>query len=305
MIMNKKCALTGVECKPVESHIIPKFMFYYLKKNNGGLPFYWADNPMSEMKDGWKVELLSQNSDNNEFGKWEKWSKKHIFDKVWQGRSLHIDTNGPYLYNFIFSLFWRILTVEISHIEEISDKEAFGFFEEKQENWRRFLSSEDNTTPKDRVFFMPINMNAIGERETTWAEKEWIRDEIGFGFYNEGINFAMYIKCPKCLFWCILQGDFPNTYLGQEIHHTGDIIDLDDYILQDNMMLSFVTERIAKSKEKRVLGYNKLSDGRKEKMANYFLNDTFVKSESGQIILHRILEEDLEDMIREKSYITK
>lgn len=204
--MTKKCALYDIESDLRESHLIPKFVFEYLKKT-GGKYFRTYENPNQRMQDGPKVFLLSEKAEQD-FSKRERWFANNVFYPYLgqQKTNLEYDENLAY---FVVSVLWRILKDQLTHPEIANDKDL-NFLNDVESEWRNFLSN----------FVYPVNYNDINFFLTDRIESH-NTDGFNVNLYFTRIvdativsnekrtHVAVYVKFLRFVLWSVVKGD-PN-----------------------------------------------------------------------------------------------
>src|SRR4051812_354965 len=80
-----RCALCGTASTLKESHIIPKFVFKYLKSTSGSGYLRDGQKPKLRVQDGFKTELLCDSCEQ-EFSKHESWFHTQVFQPVISGQ---------------------------------------------------------------------------------------------------------------------------------------------------------------------------------------------------------------------------
>ncbi|MHC9089997.1 hypothetical protein ACXIHB_15035 [Tenacibaculum sp. IMCC1] len=121
-----------------ESHLIPKFVFKWMKKS-GGNYFRSALNPNVRMQDGFKQHLLCFECEQK-FSKYEKWFADNIFHPHVNGKKDFLDYNEN-LGNFIVSVLWRRLLLNKINNEP--------YLEEVFNDWHSYLNGDSEITFDD------------------------------------------------------------------------------------------------------------------------------------------------------------
>ena len=113
--MEKACALCGNIAVLENSHIIPKFVFKYLKKDSFTGRMRITAEPNKAVQDGEKMELLC-GACEDKFQKLET----HFSNKVFRPYKLDKITEFKYeesiIHDFVTSVNWRVLYVELQDI---------------------------------------------------------------------------------------------------------------------------------------------------------------------------------------------
>lgn len=103
----QKCALCNEEVKLMKSHIVPKFIFNYIKKTSLTGKFRDPTNFKKRLQDGPKYKLLCESCEQL-FSESERFFSENVFTPYVNDESVRFeyDTNLKY---FIESVHWRFL----------------------------------------------------------------------------------------------------------------------------------------------------------------------------------------------------
>ena len=106
MTKHGKCQLCGFEKELKESHIVPSFVFKWLKRTSVTGKLRSGEIPNQRKQDGYKLFLLCGVCEKL-FCKWEHCFAKNIFEPITKEKQL--EPYGGWLLKFSTSLSWRIL----------------------------------------------------------------------------------------------------------------------------------------------------------------------------------------------------
>ena len=148
-----KCALCLEEKELLDSHIIPAFVFKWIKETSATGFLRMAKNPNLRQQDGPKSKLLCKKCESL-LNDYETLFAKNIFHPYVK---IELDKNGiatgkikcfdhnDWLLRFIISLHWRFLVTKdyTTDIELAKFKKVLGGI---KEDWRQFLLKERNYT---------------------------------------------------------------------------------------------------------------------------------------------------------------
>ncbi len=163
------CRLCGKFAELQESHIIPKFIYKWLKTSGGG-HLRSGQNPNIRIQDGHKYHWLCEDCEQR-FNKWETLFSKNIFHRMNQDNPVQIKYASWFL-PFCVSISWRVLNFH----EEFEFGSKFPEKYRKRVDhaktiWKEFLlgqkphpeNYEQHFLPLDAVthatFDMPTNIN--------------------------------------------------------------------------------------------------------------------------------------------------
>lgn len=114
------CRLCGLTKPLSESHIVPSFVYDWLKKSSVTGHFRSGEKPNKRVQDGYKPPLLCGDCEQR-LGIWEKTFSERVFVPLHQKEPLK--PYGPWLLLFAISVSWRVLTFfkeegELSHFPQ-------------------------------------------------------------------------------------------------------------------------------------------------------------------------------------------
>ncbi len=127
------CKLHNDKAKLCESHIIPKFVYDWMKETGSGR-FRQFKTKNLPIQDGIKVQMLCKDCENK-FSKYEKWFSENIF-LPYLGDNEIVVENKIELKYFIISILWRILKLFKDDGTEYNFKIEL---DEAELEWRNYL----------------------------------------------------------------------------------------------------------------------------------------------------------------------
>lgn len=118
--MRGYCRLCKQETELAESHIVPSFVYRWLKESSVTGHFRFGETVNRRVQDGIKTYLLCSDCEKL-FGVWENAFAQEIFVPLHEGRK--VSAYGPWLLKFCVSISWRILTyfkecLDLDHFSE-------------------------------------------------------------------------------------------------------------------------------------------------------------------------------------------
>ena len=155
--MNGNCALCTKQTELQESHIIPKFVFNWLKDSTPGA-IRSNQSPNVRIQDGLKKALLCPECEQL-FSSWEKIFCERIF------LPLHGSASAKTAYHycswalkFAVSVSWRVLTYfqqmhDLSHFSESQRETAL----QALQTWREFLLGELPNPAQFEHHILPVD----------------------------------------------------------------------------------------------------------------------------------------------------
>ncbi len=176
--MNQICALCEQPKALKKSHLIPKFVFRWLKAT-GGEHFRKADNPNKRVSDGLKPELLCHDCEQK-FGKLEDKFAREIFYPYLEKGQQKFEYDD-YLFRFVVSVLWRISLYTLPSAS-VNHKTLI---ESTLMDWREFLNGEKQlpNTNKVHLFFtkdrLKHNIQPVERFLNYWARS--VDGSIAYG----------------------------------------------------------------------------------------------------------------------------
>jgi hypothetical protein len=132
------CALCQQDRKLRESHIIPKFVFRWMRATSATGYFRRTGSPNLRQQDGVKRDLLCQDCEQN-LSKAEGWFERTIFTPYLEN-SESTFAYDERLFQFAVSVLWRVLLLELPRLPP---DDRFGPYQDKlaeaEQEWRAFL----------------------------------------------------------------------------------------------------------------------------------------------------------------------
>lgn len=271
-----KCQLYLREEELLNSHIIPKFTFDFLKKSGGTYLRAW-NNPNLRLQDGPKKHLLCAEAEQ-EFGKRERWFANNIFFPYQKGekKSFDYDENLGY---FVISVLWRVLTEHLS--SDLAGNE-FSFLTEVGEEWRQFLA--DGVIPKtytDLNFFLT---DRIGDFPKAYKVSDAYLSrgiDSTIMFTKDFETVGVYVKFMRFVVWSIVKGK-PTEGKGIKINFERGNLGAPQ-IIDDDFFGKYLLFRM-----NQIHSFEKMNEEQEQKVIQEIIKneDEFWKSDAGQAMMN-------------------
>ncbi len=157
--MQGVCKLCDKKSELLKSHIIPNFVYKWLKKTSGTDFLRYGEDPNKRVQDGFKPYYFCRECEG-EFSKWERAFNNYIFVPLNNGRI------GPYKYldwllKFAVSVSWRNLLFTINEGDlpkELGEEAHIAL-----DVWKKFLNNE-TSNPGKHYQHMIVLSEVIGGR---------------------------------------------------------------------------------------------------------------------------------------------
>ena len=150
-----KCALCSNEDILKESHIIPKFIFKWLKKTSMTVFFRGGITPNLRLQDGYKTYLLCGSCEEL-FSKWETLFNNKIFLPFNDDAPLQ-NAYENWLIKFAVSISWRVLTFfKINNCLNHFNKDLLISADNAIDDWKDFLLDKTVQNDNFEQHMLPI-----------------------------------------------------------------------------------------------------------------------------------------------------
>ncbi|HAU1875588.1 TPA: hypothetical protein ACF5XO_002805 [Legionella pneumophila] len=182
------CKLCESKFKLHESHIIPRFIYKWLKKTSKTGHLRIMNKINHRIQDGYKKLWLCQNCETL-FGKWEKYFAEQIFIPVIKNNSAQFLYNEN-LIKFAVSIFWRVL---LFFKEENLLKPSISSLTNSTLNkWSNFIQNNIANPGCNEVHLY----NLVGYPNDSTNISIYLSRTIDFDVIFFGNDIFVYIKLP-------------------------------------------------------------------------------------------------------------
>ena len=250
------CELHGEPSELKESHIIPKFVFKWMKKT-GTTRLRQLKNINVPIQDGIKKHMLCQNCENL-FSIHEKWFCEKIFLPFLKDNSLNIQ-NTENLKYFIISILWRV----VKYFKDDGNKYNFKSDLDRAENiWKNYLLHDNIVSEYENIHLILVDNSNFPNKETDLYFSRAVDIDIA---ENENMCFV-YAKFSKFILIGEIKGfennSFEKTNISLEKKFSSS-----NQIINDTTVFDFFKNRINQTKS-----YSDLSESQKKKNNEYHKN---------------------------------
>lgn len=148
------CRLCKRETELAESHIVPSFIYGWLKGSSVTGHLRFGETINRRIQDGIKTYLLCSNCEKL-FGVWENAFAQQIFVPLHENRAMN--SYGPWLLKFSVSVSWRVLTyfkecLDLNHFSE----DLLRSVDNALEVWHAFLLDKSPHPDKYEQHMLPF-----------------------------------------------------------------------------------------------------------------------------------------------------
>lgn len=165
--MKGVCALCDEKRELCNSHIIPAFVYKWLRKTSGGVHIRNAENPNKRVQDGYKIKLLCEGCEGL-FNDWETEFSKKIFHPYNANTSIKL-TYSEWYSKFCVSISWRIIQYYIveRNFLDGKDNEFKQAINQALTVWKGFLKGDIQTPGIFEQHVLPLKAIQVAPTEDT------------------------------------------------------------------------------------------------------------------------------------------
>ena len=245
------CNLCENERELAESHIIPKFVFRWMK-NTGGKYFRTILNPNKRLQDGIKKHLLC-NECEQKFSKYEKLFADNIFFPYLNNSARFLEYD-EFLGNFIISVLWRTLLLRKIEGEE--------YYKEVFYDWKSFLDQKTKLK-YDKIHLLLLDNNWEDNKQPNEFVQRYFNRVTDTSIMQIDNNTLVFAKFSRFILFAELNNK-GNNFRGTNIIFKKSRIPFAQFI--DNGKISIFFIKRAEQIYKYVL--NNISETEKAKISN-------------------------------------
>jgi len=272
-----KCQLCLKKKELQHSHIIPKFIYAWLKKTSATSHMRSLLAPNLRIQDGVKKKLLCLDCEQL-FSTYEKQFAENIFFPYHNDPSVVVRYN-EYLLKFSTSLTFRVLIdfineSRLSHYE----KEELTIAKEGGEVWRQFLLGQRSNPGEYEQHFLPLNLivNCSGGKLANGVNYYFMRS-VDMDCLRSSKNLYAMAKLPGFVFMGFFIKPNKKEWKNTKINLKTGVIKPDNFSIPAGMW-----KHLSSKAEKVANAYNLLSNKQKEKVDVAFniKSDKILKSKT-------------------------
>ena len=149
------CRLCGQGAELRQSHIIPRFVYQWLKDTSATGHFRFSQQPNLRVQDGLKIPMLCASCETR-FNDWETKFATHVFHPFTAGKT-HTAFYGGWMYRFCTSVSWRVLAhyLDNKYVRHLSSRLLLRATETEC-LWRQFLLGAGPIPEGTEQHFLPL-----------------------------------------------------------------------------------------------------------------------------------------------------
>ncbi len=232
------CRLCGANADLVRSHIIPKFVFSWIKETSATGKLRPGDNPNKRIQDGPSFPLYCRKCEES-FSTYENYFARNIFYPHMEGKFKEIVCSDE-LERFMVGLFWRILDYCSSDFVKLKPGCSIPHSNAHRE-WRDYLLGKTSTHKSELHLSLLTDgtFTSIDESKLLWYFHRGTDAEI----YSSGPGeIIIYCKMPKMILFSSIFPSRPGDFLGTRVSK-GSVIEKESAIFNSGFV-RFIRSRV-------------------------------------------------------------
>lgn len=261
------CYLCDIHCELQNSHVLPAFIFRWMKETSATGYMRFAETMNRRAQDGVKKHWLCSSCEGI-LGESERQFANSLFHPFVEGQLKHRNY-GPWLLKFCVSLSWRALhfLFEENALDEKYSKGERDFFAEVGEVWKEYLIGHRPHPGRFRQHLFLVNaVEAVGGDVAPNINRHVMRSTF-IDLISNGNKQLICTKLPRFFVFGVLQDDRPNDWRGTIINANKGIIPI-----RQNVPKGFSHYLNSRAYHESEL-HASMSDRQKKKITDSFLSD--------------------------------
>jgi hypothetical protein len=244
----EQCKLCHKKAKLQESHIIPKYVYKWMKKTGTGR-FRQLKVLNKPLQDGIKEFLLCDTCEK-EFGKREDWFKENVFDKYLSDPNAIFKTSIELTY-FAISILWRVLIYFKDDGNEYRFKNELDLAELE---WMNFLFNDKPLKAFKCIHLVFISENLYIENGAENLYSYFHRSvDIEIAESNE--KSFVYAKFSRFILFGVIRGISDTDFSGTNIYNLAEL-NPSNQTMDDADVVDFIVNRSTHIKSYKDLSIN-------------------------------------------------
>ena len=224
------CRLCGLETDLQLSHVVPAFVFRWLRETSGNSHIRGTDAPNRRVQDGPQRHWLCRDCESL-IGRSERAFATELFHPyvAASGRRFHY---GPWLLKFCVSVSWRNLILQLEHISQ--DALADGhrqWISEAETSWRKFLLGELANPGRYRQFLLPLDQIDSTSMELSPNINRYLMRAVDIDLCQGGESLFTYSKLGRFVIVGFINEPNPDRWVGGRVGGAEGFVEPRRYLL--------------------------------------------------------------------------
>lgn len=262
-----QCRLCDNEAKLEISHIVPSFIYKWLKETSATGFIRCGLEPNKRVQDGFKEEFLCPKCEDL-LCNWETEFSKIVFHPL-VSKQAHKFRYSDWMLKFTVSLSWRVLKYmlekhELPHLNESMLAET----QNALHQWEDFLLGKTPNPGKFQQHVIPLDTIDSATRPLPLNINRYLLRSVDLDVVTSGEQAYVYIKLPYILIIGFIHISSPNQWNGTKVHVKTGVLGGTDYQLPD-----FILNHLIEKSENSDKIKDKFSDKQNKKIESTVKNN--------------------------------
>ena len=212
------CRLCDKDRDLRESHVIPNFVYKWLKKTSGTGFLRFGPEPNKRAQNGYKLYWLCDECEGR-LNNWETKFANEIFHPLNNGLIEKI-TYGSWFLKFCASVSWRVMNLvleekDISHYPETLQESAL----KAQKIWKEFLLDKRQHPDRNEQHFLPLDAIAsFTDPNMPPNINRYILRSVDIDAVWGGKSAFVYSKLGRFIILGFIEMPQPRQWVGTKVH---------------------------------------------------------------------------------------
>lgn len=271
------CRLCERETKLEVSHIVPKFIYKWLKDTSATGFIRCGLEPNKRVQDGFKEEFLCPECEDL-FCNWETEFSKAVFHPL-VSKQTHKFRYSEWMLKFTVSLSWRVLKYmlekhELPHFNDAMTTEAHNALKQ----WEQFLLGKQPHPGRFQQHVIPLDQIDSATKLLPLNINRYLLRSVDLDAVTSGEQAYVYIKLPYVLVIGFIHIKRPDDWRGAKVHVKNGVLGSEEYLIPE-----FVIDHLIEKAERSDEIKDKFSDKQNEKIVNAVRNNVERVRSSGTL----------------------
>jgi hypothetical protein len=262
--MEKTCPLCLQKKHLESSHLIPKFIFKWIKDSGTGF-MRSSENFNRRVQDGFKEPFLCGSCEDI-FSKDETYFANKVFYPTVELDLAIIQYNNQ-LHRFVISVFWRLLKHSI--LEEEKHRSFYPALAALEQSWKTYLLDPGGDISDEGLHVLSgVDVaEAVGDDPVSIPSMmiQYMARMVDAGITDSPTKCMFFLKIPRFLFIYQIYGFEKADFSGTMIFPAGGTLDRNAGAITDTDIGDFFLDRVRMIEEM----FKNMSDSQKEKIRNF------------------------------------
>lgn len=220
-----RCRLCNSEAELQLSHVLPAFLFKWLRRTSATGHMRFGEAPNRRVQDGWKYYWLCSSCEQL-IGKTEKLFAERFFGPLVEGQVERLEY-GPWLLKFCVSVSWRVL--QLYRTQDSFDDysiEDHKLLSRADTVWRDYLLGRQAELAAFHQHLYIVRGIASAKNGTAPNINHHVLRHIGVDLVGGEEKRMVFAKLPRLFLMGVLRDGRPDDWQGTHVNAAGGIIPL-------------------------------------------------------------------------------